>query len=65
VGTASRVLGELGIPADTAALEAYMARNQEQRHGSHSYTAEDFGLSVAVLESDFAFYQEVADDARR
>ncbi len=60
VGTASRVLGELGIPADTDALEAYMAKNQEQRHGSHSYTAEDFGLSEAELESDFAFYQEVA-----
>ena len=60
VGTASRVLGELGIPADAAALEAYMAKNQEQRHGSHSYTAEDFGLSEAELEQDFAFYQEVA-----
>ncbi len=60
VGTASRVLGELGLPADRDALEAYMARNQEQRHGSHTYTAEDFGLSVAELEQDFAFYQEVA-----
>ena len=58
VGTAARVLGELGIPADRDALEAYMARNQEQRHGSHSYTAEDFGLSEAELEQDFAFYQE-------
>lgn len=58
VGTASRVLGELGIPADREALEAYMARNAEQRHGSHSYTAEDFGLSEAKLQQDFAFYQE-------
>ena len=59
VGTASRVLGELGIPADRDQLEAYMARNREQRHGSHSYTAADFGLSEAELEKDFAFYQEV------
>ena len=36
-----------------------MDRNKEERHGSHSYTAEDFGLSEAALEKDFAFYQEV------
>jgi hypothetical protein len=59
VGTAVRVLGELGIPADRGALEAYMDRNKEERHGSHTYTAEDFGLSEAALEQDFAFYQEV------
>jgi hypothetical protein len=58
VGTASRVLGELGLPVEREALEAYMARNQEQRHGSHAYTAQDFGLSEAGLEQDFAFYQK-------
>lgn len=60
VGTASRVLGELGISADRDALEAYMARNREEQHGSHTYTAEDFGLSEAALEKDFAFYMEVS-----
>ena len=60
VETAARVLGELGIPADRDALEAYMARNREERHGSHTYTAEDFGLSEAELEQDFAFYEEAA-----
>jgi hypothetical protein len=59
VGTAVRILGELGTPADRDALEAYMDRNKEERHGSHTYTAEDFGLSEAALEKDFAFYQEV------
>ncbi len=58
VGTAAGVLGELGIPADREALEAYMARNREERHGSHTYTAEDFGLSEAELEQDFAFYEK-------
>ena len=57
VGTATRVMGELGLPADGEALEAYMARNEEQRHGSHTYTAEDFGLTEAGLEQDFAFYE--------
>ena len=58
VGTATKVMGELGLPADREALEAYMARNQEQRHGSHTYTAEDFGLTEAGLEQDFAFYEK-------
>ncbi|KRC65625.1 hypothetical protein ASE12_13195 [Aeromicrobium sp. Root236] len=58
VGTATKVMGELGLPADREALEAYMERNQEQRHGSHTYTAEDFGLTEAGLEQDFAFYEK-------
>ena len=29
-----------------------------ERHGSHSYTAEDFGLSEDQLARDFAFYTE-------
>jgi hypothetical protein len=59
VAEASRVMSLLGLPADRAAFEEYMARNQSQRHGSHTYTAEDFGLSEAELEKDFAFYEEV------
>lgn len=58
VGTSARVLEELGVPADREALEAYMARNREEKHGSHMYTAEDFGLSEAELEQDFAFYEK-------
>lgn len=58
VGTSARVLEELGVPADREALEAYMARNREEKHGSHTYTAEDFGLSEAELEQDFAFYEK-------
>lgn len=59
---ASRVMTELGLPSQTAAFEEYMERNRAQRqggHGSHSYTAADFGLSEAQLEKNFAFYQEV------
>ncbi len=58
VAEATRVSNELGLPADPAAFEAYMDRNRSQRHGSHTYTAEDFGLSEAELKQDFAFYQE-------
>jgi len=61
-GQARRVLGELGLdpaPEDAAAFATYLERNREQRHGSHSYAAADFGLSEDQLERDFAFYTEV------
>lgn len=59
VGEAARVMSSLGLPADNEAFTSYMARNRAQRHGSHTYTAADFGLSVSELEKDFAFYEEV------
>jgi hypothetical protein len=59
VATAARVMTSLGLPAEPDAFAAYMARNREQRHGSHTYTAADFGLSEEDLTRDFAFYKEV------
>jgi len=61
LGEVRRVLTELGLtpgPADDAAWEAYLKQNQEERHGSHSYTAADFGLSEDELARDFAPYTE-------
>lgn len=58
---ARRVLSELGLepgPADDAAWQAYLEQNRAERHGSHSYTAEDFGLSDDQLARDFAPYVE-------
>lgn len=58
---AKRVMGELGLPAgpdDVRAFEQYLEHNRQQRHGSHSYTPEDFGLSAEQLERDFGFYTE-------
>lgn len=58
---ARRVLGELGLtpgPADDAAWEAYLEQNRQERHGSHSYTAEGFGLTDEQLARDFAPYVE-------
>jgi hypothetical protein len=60
IATASRVMAELGLPAEPDTFAAYLARNREQRHGSHTYTAADFGLSEKDLARDFAFYEEVA-----
>ncbi|MFD4675715.1 sulfotransferase [Lentzea sp. NPDC058450] len=59
---AREVLSALGLPpgpADDAAFEAYLARNRTERHGSHSYSPADFGLSEDQLRADFAFYSEV------
>ena len=58
---AQRVLTELGLtpgPDDVQAFEQYLEHNRQQRHGSHSYTPEQFGLSAEQLEADFAFYTE-------
>lgn len=63
VAQATRLLGEFGLTADADdrdAFEAYLEHNRAQRHGSHSYTPEDFGLTRERLERDFAFYQELA-----
>ncbi len=61
VDTAVRVMGDLGLTVDAddvKAFEDYYDVNQQERHGSHSYTAEDFGLSAEQLERDFSFYTE-------
>ena len=58
---ARRVLSELGLtpgPDDDAAFEAYLEQNKAERHGSHSYTAESFGLTDEQLARDFAPYVE-------
>jgi hypothetical protein len=61
LGEARRVLSALGLPpgkADDAAWTAYLEQNRAERHGSHDYTAETFGLSDAQLAKDFSFYTE-------
>ncbi|GAB3491080.1 sulfotransferase family protein [Amycolatopsis cihanbeyliensis] len=61
-GQARRVLDALDLApdgADDAAFESYLDRDRRERDAAHSYTAEDFGLSRAQLERDFAAYTEV------
>jgi hypothetical protein len=58
--TATRVFAELGLsagPDDLAAFAAYLDVNRKEKHGSHSYTAEEFGLSAEQLATDFDFYE--------
>jgi hypothetical protein len=42
---------------DDQPFRDYLSHNRSQRHGTHSYTPEDFGLSAAQLADDFAFYE--------
>ncbi|HEV2777855.1 MAG TPA: sulfotransferase [Actinophytocola sp.] len=56
---ALKVLCALGLVpggADELAFQRYLVRNRAERHGTHSYAPEDFGLSAAQLERDFSFY---------
>jgi hypothetical protein len=61
LGTAQGVMTQLGLPVgpeDEQAFTDYIARNKEERHGAHSYTAEEYGLTTEQLENDFRFYTE-------
>jgi hypothetical protein len=54
-------MAELGLSvtdADERAFADYIAKNKEEKHGSHSYTAEEYGLSAEQLQNDFRFYTE-------
>lgn len=58
-GTLERVYAFVGrefSPAVRAKMEGWHARNHSGAHGSHRYSAEQFGLSVAGIRSDFDFY---------
>ena len=51
--TVRSVMAQLGLEtgaADLVAFEAYLEVNRQEKHGSHSYTAEDFGLSTEQLD---------------
>ena len=58
IGTASRVLKAIGLPVDTAALEACIAANARDARPKHKYSAEAFGLSDSSIAADFAFYHD-------
>ncbi len=56
---AHQIMGSLGLPVtaeDTDAWTRYLEHNRSERHGTHSYSAEDFGLSAQQLSTDFAPY---------
>ena len=46
---------ELTADAEVA-MRAFMADNQQEKHGKHVYTAEQFGLDAKTLHREFADY---------
>jgi hypothetical protein len=59
IGVLERVYDFLGLPFTGAfadAVTCWNARNREGAHGSHSYKAEDWGLTPREIRADYAFY---------
>jgi hypothetical protein len=55
---AMRLMGLTPTDADRAAMDAWLARNGRETRPPHNYAAEDFGLSTAQMDRDFAFYTD-------
>lgn len=61
VGAARRVYAAAGLaptPAAEAAMRRYVATNPREGRPPHRYTLEEFGLTRAGIERDFAAYRE-------
>lgn len=50
--------GEPLTPAAEQAMDAYMANNKQGKHGKHSYTLEEFGLTREGVHERYADYIE-------
>ena len=60
-GTVGQIYSFFGHPYDDETrgrIAEWMAKNPQTKHGMHSYTAEQFGLSEAGLRRRFAAYIE-------
>ncbi|MGP0031866.1 MAG: sulfotransferase family protein [Acidimicrobiales bacterium] len=63
-GTVERIYGFLGLdlrPGVEGAFRVWLRTNRTGAHGTHRYTAEQFGLTDAQLRRDFAFYTDHFD----
>lgn len=61
VGTVERVYKHFGLDyTDDVAtgVRGYLAENPRDKHGSHSYALEEFGLDIGEVDAAFASYNE-------
>ncbi|MBV6416042.1 MAG: hypothetical protein CMLOHMNK_00570 [Steroidobacteraceae bacterium] len=61
VGMAQRIYAHFGMPMSEEVLtrmRAFIAGNPRDRHGTHRYTLEQFGLDRARERQRYRFYQE-------
>jgi hypothetical protein len=59
MGALARIYAFLGLELGDefrATLRAWQAANRSGAHGTHRYSAEQFGLSADQIRSDYAFY---------
>jgi Sulfotransferase family len=61
IAQALQVMVQMGLTptaADEQAMNAWLAKNGRETRPPHHYVAEDFGLSQAQMDRDFAFYTD-------
>ena len=61
VGTIRRVYDRFGLaftPAVEQGVQRYLAANPRDKHGTHTYTLEEFGLDRDEVDAAFAGYRE-------
>jgi hypothetical protein len=61
VETVEKVYAHLGLdytPAVAEGVRAYLDANPRDKHGTHTYTLEEFGLDHGEVEAAFAAYNE-------
>lgn len=61
VGMAQRIYEHFGIPMSDEALRrmrSFIDRNPRDRHGTHRYTLEQFGLERGRERERYRFYQD-------
>jgi hypothetical protein len=64
IGTVGRIYEHFGLPLTTAAEEGvrrYLHDNPRDKHGTHRYSLEDFGLARAEVDAAFASYRDRFD----
>jgi len=54
-------LGEELVPEAETRMAQWWDANSRERHGSHTYRPEDYGLDVDQLRQRFRFYTERFD----
>ena len=61
VAMASRIYAHFGLKLGDEAegcMRRFLAENPPGKHGTHSYTLEEFGFDRATERERFRFYQE-------
>jgi len=64
MGTVARVYDVLGLPLTAqveAEIDAWQAANRSGAHGSHRYTADEYGLDPAEVRDRWQFYTDRFD----